>query len=101
VACRPGAPCHSSTDSADEVGGRETYADLVGLIGFAVFACSIFLWAARLIVVAIKMTLAQSSATEGSVFWESHYYQNVFWMHFHYLVIGCASMAIRRMIGDR
>ncbi|RPI54113.1 MAG: hypothetical protein EHM55_11775 [Acidobacteria bacterium] len=79
----------------------ETYADLVGLIGFAVLACPIFLWAARLIVVAIKMTLAQSWATEGTVFWESYYYQNVFWMHFHYLVIGCALMAIRRMIGDR
>lgn len=74
-----------------------TYADLLGVVGFAVLACPFLFWIARFIVVAIKMTLVQSWATEGSVFAEAQYYRNVFWMHYHYLAVGFGLIGSRRL----
>ncbi len=72
-----------------------TYAELVCVIGFAVLASPFLFWVARLIVVAIKMTLVQSWHTEGPVFAEAQYYRNVFWMHCHYLVVGFVLITLR------
>jgi hypothetical protein len=78
-----------------------TYGDLVGLVGFAVFVFPFLFFAATYIVMAVKVSLVQSWATEGAVFWASYYYRNVFRMYLAWLVVGSAMIGVRRLIGDR
>jgi hypothetical protein len=78
-----------------------TYGDLIGLVGFAVFVFPFLFFAATHIVMAVKVSLVQSWPTEGTVFWASYYYRNVFGMYLPWLVVGTALIGVRRLIGDR
>jgi hypothetical protein len=78
-----------------------TYGDLIGLVGFTVFAFPIFSFAATWIVTVVKVSLVHSWATEGAVFWASCYYRNVFQMYLPWFVIGSVLTAVRRLISRR
>jgi hypothetical protein len=78
-----------------------TFGGLTGLVGFSVFVFPFFSFAARLIVMTVKVSLVQSWATEGTVFWASYYYRNVFWMYLPWLIVGSGMIFLRRLIGDR
>lgn len=78
-----------------------TYGDLFGLVGFAVFVFPFLFFAATQIVMAVKVSLVQSWATEGAVFWASYFYRNVLRMYLPWLVVGSATIGVRRLIGDR
>jgi hypothetical protein len=78
-----------------------TYGELIGVVGFAVFAFPILSFAATLVVTAIKVSLVQSWATEGTVFWASHYYRNVFRMYLPWFLVGGGMICARRLIGRR
>jgi hypothetical protein len=78
-----------------------TYRELMGVAGFAVFAFPILFFAATLLVIAIKISLVQSWATEGTVFWASYYYRNVFRMYLPWFLVGGGMIVARRLIGGR
>jgi hypothetical protein len=78
-----------------------TFGDLIGLAGFSVFVFPFFSFAATLIVMAVKVSLVQSWATEGTVFWASYYYRNVFWMYLPWFLVGSGMLFVRRLIGER
>jgi hypothetical protein len=78
-----------------------TYGDLIGLVGCAVFVFPFLSFAATLIVMAVKVSLVHSWATEGTVFWASYYYRNVFWMYLPCFLVGSGLVAARRFIGGR
>jgi hypothetical protein len=78
-----------------------TYRELMGVVGFAVFVFPILSFAATLLVTAIKISLVQSWATEGTVFWASYYYANVFRMYLPWFLVGSGMMCVRRLIGAR
>jgi hypothetical protein len=78
-----------------------TYGDLIGLAGFAVFVFPFLSFAATLIVTAVKVSLVQSWATEGTVFRASYYYRNVFWMYLPSFVAGVGLIGAGRLVGDR
>ncbi len=78
-----------------------TYGDLIGLVGFAVFVFPFLSFAATLVVMAVKVSLVHSSATEGIVFWASYYCRNVFWMYLPSFVVGVGLIGVGRLVGDR
>jgi len=78
-----------------------TYRELMGVVGFALFAFPILSFAATLVVTAIKVSLVQSWATEGTVFWASYYYRNVFRMYLPWFLVGGGMICGRRVIGGR
>jgi hypothetical protein len=78
-----------------------TYRELMGVAGFAVFAFPILFFAATLLVIEIKISLVQSWATEGTVFWASYYYRNVFRMYLPWFLVGGGMIVARRLIGGR
>ena len=78
-----------------------TYRELMGIAGFAVFAFPILSFAATLLVTAIKVSLVQSRATEGIVFWASYYYRNVFRMYLPWFLVGGGMIVARRLMGAR
>ena len=78
-----------------------TYRELIGVVGFAVFAFPILSFAATLVVTAIKVSLVQSWATEGTVFWSSYYYRNVLRMYLPWFVMGGGMIAMRSLVGVR
>jgi hypothetical protein len=78
-----------------------TYRELIGVVGFALFAFPILSFAATLFVTAIKVSLVQSWATEGTVFWASYYYRNVFRMYLPWFLVGGGMLGIRRLMGVR
>jgi hypothetical protein len=81
-----------------------TYRELIGVAGFAVFAFPVLSFAATLLVTAIKVSLVQSWATEGTVFWASYYYRNVFRMYLPYLpwfLVGGGMIVARRLMRAR
>lgn len=78
-----------------------TYGELIGIVGFAVFAFPVLSFAATLVVTAIKVSLVQSWATEGTVFWASHYYRNVFRLYLPWFLVGGGMICARRLIGGR
>jgi hypothetical protein len=82
-------------------GSTQTYAELIGVVGFAVFAFPILTFPATLLVMAIKVSLVHSWATEGTVFWASYYYRNVFVMYAPWFLVGGGMIALRRLIGGR
>jgi hypothetical protein len=55
-------------------------------------------FAATLIVTAIKVSLVQSRTTEGTAFWASYYYRNMFRMNMPGFLVGCGIIAVRRLI---
>jgi hypothetical protein len=78
-----------------------TYGDLIGLTGFALFVFPFLFFAATLIVMAVKVSLVRSWATEGTVFWASSYYRNVFWTYLPSCVAGAGLIGAGRLVGDR
>ena len=78
-----------------------TYRDLIGIVGFALFAFPILSFAATLVVTAIRVSLGQSWATEGTVFRASYYYHNVFRMYLPWLLVGGGMIGVRRLMGVR
>jgi hypothetical protein len=78
-----------------------TYRELMGVVGFALFAFPILSFAATLVVTAIKVSFVQSWATEGTVFWASYYYRNVFRMYLPWFLVGGGMICGRRLIGGR
>ena len=78
-----------------------TWGDLIGLVGFAVFVFPFISFAATLIVMAVKVSLVQSWATEGTVFWTSYNYLNVFWMYLPCFLVGVGLIGVGRLVGDR
>src|SRR6266851_7777440 len=78
-----------------------TYGDLIALVGFAVFVFPFLSFAATLLVMAVKVSLVHSWATEGTVFWASYYYRNVFWMYLPSFVVGIGLIGVGRLVGDR
>ena len=50
---------------------------------------------------AVKVSLVQSWATEGTVFWTSYYYLNVFWMYLPCFLVGVGLIGVGRLVGDR
>jgi hypothetical protein len=78
-----------------------TYGDLIGLVGFAVFVFPFFSFAATLIVMAVKVSLVHSWAIEGTVFWASYHYRNVFWMYLPSFVVGVGLIGVGRLVCDR
>jgi hypothetical protein len=87
--------------AASEERATATYRELIGLVGFAVFAFPILSFAATLVVTAIKVALVQSWATEGTVFWASHYYRNVFRMYLPWFLVGSGMIGVRHLMGVR
>jgi hypothetical protein len=78
-----------------------TYAELIGVVGFAVFVFPIMSFAATLVVTAIKVSLVHSWATEGTVFWAPYYYRNVLRMYLPWLLVGGGMIGVRRVMGVR
>lgn len=78
-----------------------TYRELMGVAGFAMFAFPILSFAATLLVTAIKVSLVQSWATEGTVFWASYYYRNVFRMSLPWFLVGGGMIGVRRLMDAR
>jgi hypothetical protein len=79
-----------------------TYGDLIGLIGLALFVVPFLSFPATLIVMAVKVSLVHSWATEGTAFWASYYYRNVFWMYLPSFVVGVGLIGVGRLVvGDR
>lgn len=79
-----------------------TYGDLIALVGLAVFVFPFLSFAATLVVTAVKVSLVHSWATEGTVFWASYYYLNVFWMYLPSFVVGVGLIGVGRLVvGDR
>jgi hypothetical protein len=78
-----------------------TYGELIGLVGFAVFVFPLLSFAATLVVTVIKVSLVQSWATEGTVFWASYYYRNVFRMYLPWFLVGGGMIGVRRLMGVR
>jgi hypothetical protein len=78
-----------------------TYRDLVGVVGFAVFVFPILSFAATLLVTSIKISLVQSWATEGTVFWAPYYYRSVFRMYLAWFLVGGGMICVRRLTGGR
>jgi hypothetical protein len=78
-----------------------TCGDLIGLVGFAVFVFPFLSFAATLVVIAVKVSLVKSWATEGTVFWAWYYYRNVFWMYLPAVVVGVGLIGVGRLVGDR
>jgi hypothetical protein len=98
------APILASVASRAVRSGRlktTTYGDLIGLVGFAAFVFPFLFFAATLIVMAVKVSLVHTWATEGTVFRASYYYRNVFWMYLPSFVIGVGLILVGRLIGDR
>jgi hypothetical protein len=86
-------------------GSRErlttTYGELIGVAGLAVFAFPVLSFAATLLVTAIKVSLVQSWATEGTVFWASYYYRNVFRMYLPWFLVGGGMIVVRSLMRAR
>jgi hypothetical protein len=78
-----------------------TYRELIGVVGFAVFAFPILSFAATLVVTAIKVSLVQSWATEGTAFWASYYYRNVLRLYLPWFVVGGGMIGVRSLMGVR
>jgi hypothetical protein len=78
-----------------------TYRELMGVVGFALFAFPILSFTATLVVTAIKISLVHSWATEGTVFWASHYYRNVFRMYLPWFLLGGGMIGVRGLMGAR
>ena len=78
-----------------------TYRELMGVVGFALIAFPILSFAATLFVTAIKVSLVQSWATEGTVFWASYYYRNVFRMYLPWFLVGGGMIGVPRLIAGR
>jgi len=78
-----------------------TYRELMGVAGFAVFAFPVLSFAATLLVTAIKVSLVQSWATEGTVFWAPYYYRNVFRMYVPWFLVGGGMLGLRRLMDAR
>jgi hypothetical protein len=87
--------------AASEERATATYRELIAVVGFAVFAFPILSFAATLVVTAIKVSLVQSWATEGTVFWASYYYRNVFHMSLPWFLVGGGMIGVRRLMGAR
>jgi hypothetical protein len=87
--------------ASSEQRSTATYRELMGVVGFAVFAFPILSFAATLVVTAIKVSLVQSWATEGTVFWASYYYGNVSRMYLPWFVVGAGLIGVRRLTGGR
>lgn len=78
-----------------------THGDLIGLVGFVVFVFPFLSFAATLVVMAVKVSLMHSWATEGTVFSASYYYRNVFRMCLPSFVVGVGLIGVGRLVGDR
>jgi hypothetical protein len=78
-----------------------TYGELIGVVGFALFVFPILSFAATLVVAVIKVSLVQSWGTEGTVFWASYYYRNVFRMYLPWFLVGGGMIGVRRLMGVR
>jgi hypothetical protein len=52
-------------------------------------------------VTAVKVSLVQSWATEGTVFWASYYYRNEFRMYLPWFLVGGGLIGVRRLMGVR
>lgn len=87
--------------AGSEERSTSTYRELIGVVGFAVFVFPIVSFAATLVVTAIKVSLVQSWATEGTVFWAPYYYRNVFRMYLTWFLVGAGMIAVRRLMGGR
>lgn len=78
-----------------------TYGELIGVVGFAVFEFPMLSFAATLVVTAIKVSLGQSWATEGTVFWAPYYYANVFRGYLPWFLVGGGMIGLRRLMDAR
>jgi hypothetical protein len=78
-----------------------TYGELIGVVGFAVSVFPMLSFAATLVVTAIKVSLVQSWATEGTVFWAPYYYANVFRMYLPWFIVGGGMIGLRRLMDAR
>ena len=78
-----------------------TYGELIGAAGFAVLAFPMLSFAATLVVTAIKVSLVQSWATEGTVFWTLYYYANVFRRYLPWFLVGGGMIGLRRLMDAR
>lgn len=74
-----------------------TYGEMIGVAGFAVIAFPLLSFPATLIVMAAKISIVQSWATEGAVLWESYYYRNVFLMYVPWFLTGGGLMLVRQL----
>jgi hypothetical protein len=78
-----------------------TYGELIGVVGFAVSVFPMLSFAATLVVTAIKISLVQSWATEGTVFWAPYYYANVFRMYLPWFIVCGGMIGLRRLMDAR
>lgn len=78
-----------------------TYGELIGVVGFAVFVFPILSFAATLVVTAVKVSLVQGWATEGTVFWAPYYYANVFRGYLPWFLVGGGMIGLRRLMDAR
>jgi hypothetical protein len=78
-----------------------TYGDLIGVVGCALFVFPILSFAATLVVTVIKVSLVQSWATEGTVFWTPYYYANVFRGYLPWFLVGGGMIGLRRLVDAR
>ena len=76
-----------------------TYRELMGVAGLRRVRFPILSFAATLLVIAIKVSLVQSWATEGTVFWASYDYRNVFRMYLPWFLVGGGMIVVRRLMG--
>jgi hypothetical protein len=79
----------------------KTYGELIAIAGFVVFAFPFLFFPASLLVTAMKVSLIQSWATEGTVFRASYFYWNVFWKYVPYWIGGAGMICIGRLMGRR
>jgi hypothetical protein len=89
----------ASVAAGSEERSTTTHRELIGVAGFAVFAFPILSFAATLLVTAIKVSLVQSWATEGTVFWAFYYYRSVFRMYLPWFLVGGGMIVVRRLVG--
>jgi hypothetical protein len=87
--------------TGSEARATATYRELMGVVGFALFAFPILSFAATLFVTAIKVSLVQSWATEGTVFWAPYYYRNVFRMYLPWFLAGGVMIGAPRLLAGR
>src|SRR6476619_7196168 len=97
VSSLPGVRCDTCC-RVSEGRSTATYRELMGVAGFAVFAFPILSFAATLLVTAIKVSLVQRWSTEGTVFWASYYYRNVFRMYLPWFFVGGGMIGVRRLM---
>ena len=82
-------------------GSTATYRELMGVAGFAVCVFPIFSFAAMLLVTAIKVSLVESWATEGTVFWSADYYRNVLRLYRPWFLVGGGMIGLKWLMDVR